>query len=102
MALPDFNDAGDLPEGVHRATIEEVVERFGGEQDQRKAVSLRLIHIYRLAVATGQLERFIIFGSYVTRKPDPNDVDIVLVMRDDFELAECDVETGKLFEHTQA
>jgi hypothetical protein len=31
MALPDFNNAGDLPEGVHRATLEEIVERFSGE-----------------------------------------------------------------------
>jgi hypothetical protein len=48
------------------------------------------------------LERFIIFGSYITSKLEPNDVDIVLVMRDDFELATCGEETGKLFEHTQA
>jgi hypothetical protein len=102
MALPDFSDGGDLPEGVHRATLEEITERFGGGHEQRKAVTLRLIRIYQLAVATGQLERFIIFGSYITRKPEPNDVDIVLVMHDDFELAACDAETGKLFEHTQA
>jgi hypothetical protein len=29
MALPEFNEFGDLPEGNHRATLAEVVARFG-------------------------------------------------------------------------
>jgi len=102
MPLPDFNSAGDLPEGVHRATLEETVARFSGENEHRKAVTARFIRIHQLASATGQLERFIIFGSYITLKPEPHDVDIVLIVRDDFELATCDEETRKLFEHTQA
>ncbi len=44
----------------------------------------------------------IIFGSYITAKPDPNDVDVVLVMRDDFELQACDDTTRRLFDHTEA
>jgi hypothetical protein len=32
MALPEFNEAGDLPRGVHRATLDEVVRRFGSVQ----------------------------------------------------------------------
>ena len=102
MTLPDFNNTGDLPEGVHRAMLEEILERFSGDNDQRKAVTLRLVRIYQLAAATSKVERFIIFGSYITSKPEPNDIDIVLIMREDFELATCDEETGKLFEHTQA
>ncbi|MDI6791732.1 MAG: hypothetical protein QME81_02530 [bacterium] len=49
-----------------------------------------------------ELERFIIFGSYVTTKPDPNDVDIVIVMRNDFQVPACGEETRRLFDHTQA
>lgn len=51
---------------------------------------------------TGKLDRVIIFGSYITAKPDPNDVDVVLVMRDDFELQACDDTTRRLFDHTEA
>jgi len=76
MPLPDFNRVGDLPEGIHRATLEEIVARFSGENEHRKAVTSRFIRIHQLASATGQLERFIIFSSYITLKPEPQDVDI--------------------------
>ena len=29
MALPAFDSRGDLPEGVYRATLAEVIARFG-------------------------------------------------------------------------
>jgi hypothetical protein len=61
-----------------------------------------LRRIYTLAQATGSLERFILFGSYITDKPSPNDVDIVLIMRNDFQLGTCSEEAGKLFNHLQA
>jgi hypothetical protein len=35
-------------------------------------------------------------------KPNPNDVDLVLVLADDFNLQTCDEETRLLFEHTRA
>ena len=31
MPLPDFNGAGDLPAGTHRATLDEVLTRFGSD-----------------------------------------------------------------------
>lgn len=40
----------------------------------------RLERIYTLVRATGHLARFIIFGSFVTAKAEPNDVDIFLLM----------------------
>ena len=42
------------------------------------------------------------FGSYVTAKPDPRDVDVVWVMKEDFSLAACDEETRVLFDHQRA
>jgi hypothetical protein len=102
VALPNFNEDGDLPEGVHRATLDEVVARFGQDTLQRRTVTVRLLEVYRLAAATGKLERFVLFGSYVTAKPEPNDVDIILVMRDDFLEPECDEETRGVFNHERA
>jgi hypothetical protein len=102
MPLPEFNNEGELPEGLHRATIDKVVARFGVRTTQRQNVATRLTRIYTIAKATGKLQRFIIFGSFITDKPEPNDVDIVLVMDDDFVLNEFDEETRKLFDHTQA
>ena len=102
MSLPYFDNAGDMPAGLHRATIDEVLVRFGSGSPQRQAVAARLLRIYRAARETGRLERFIIFGSFVTTKADPNDVDIMLVMRDDFVLEDCIEGSRKLFEHDQA
>lgn len=30
MPLPDLNHEGELPEGIHEATIDEVIAQFGG------------------------------------------------------------------------
>jgi hypothetical protein len=102
MPLPAFNRAGDLPEGLHQATTDEITTRFGTGTAQRQDVTARLLRIYKLARATAGLERFIIFGSFITSKPEPNDIDIVLIMHDDFNLIACDEQTKKLFDHTQA
>ena len=39
MTLPDLNDAGDLPEGIYKATIDEVVSQFGSGTAQREIVT---------------------------------------------------------------
>jgi predicted nucleotidyltransferase len=87
---------------VHNASIDEVVARFGKGGDQREAVTKTLMRIYNLVAATGYLDRFIIFGSYVTNKPEPNDVDIFLVMAEEFDVDKQTGDTRKLFSHTQA
>ncbi len=102
MALPKFNNKGELPEGVYQATIEEVISRFGTGTPQREDVTTRLQRIYQLSKSTDKLVRLVIFGSYITTKPNPKDVDIVLVFDDDFDLTACDEETRKLFDHRKA
>lgn len=102
MALLEFNSQGDLPEGLHRATLAEVKARFGAGSQARQEVTATLQRIHELVTATGKLERFVIFGSYVTAKPEPNDVDVVLVMSDDFSLVGCDQATRVLFDHPRA
>jgi hypothetical protein len=102
MPLPPLSPEGELPEGVHRASLEEVLQRFGHGTVQRQAVSARLRRVYELALQTGKLERFVIFGSYVTAKPEPNDVDIILVMRDDFTGREYDPDIFPVFDHLRA
>lgn len=100
--LPAFNEEGDLPPGVHRATLAEVLERFGQGSVQRRAVAARLSRLHQLAVSTGQLARFVVFGSFVTAKADPNDVDVVLLMEDSFDLAAVTGEAALVFQHLEA
>lgn len=102
MSLQPFDSNGDLPEGVHRATLDEVLARFGHGTPQREIVTGRLNRVLELARGTGKLERFIIFGSYITAKPEPNDVDILLVMRDDLQEQDYDPDTFPMFDHLRA
>ncbi len=97
--LPKFEASGDLPAGVHRASLAEVLRHFGAGNDQRSACTRRLAHIYELGRRTGCLKRFIVFGSYVTAKAEPNDVDVILIMDDTFRLEHCPLESRGLFDH---
>jgi len=102
MTLPPSNEFGDLPPGVHRVTIDAVIQRFGRGSEQRRVVTGRLLHIFVLAQRTDHLSRLIVFGSYVTAKPNPNDVDIILIMDDEFRLEHCPIEARGLFDHATA
>jgi hypothetical protein len=102
MLWPDFNALGDLPIGVYRATMAEVIAHFGRGTTQRAAITARLERIYELARRTGQVQRFIIFGSYVTEEPNPRDVDIFLVMRGGFQPRDAPPEAQHLFRHDTA
>lgn len=102
MALPAFDGRGDLPEGLHRATLTEVMGRFGAGSEARRRVTAVLQRVHQPAHATGCLERLVVFGSYVTAKREPRDIDVVLVMKDEFSLAACDETTRALFDHERA
>lgn len=102
MALPTLNDAGELPIGIHQATIDEVIAQFGSGTLQREVVTARLQRIYQIAKDTGNLQQLIIFGSYITAKPEPNDVDVVIIFNDDFDLTVCSEEVKRLLNHQQA
>ncbi len=100
--LPAFNEHGNLPEGIHSATEEEVFIRFAASSARRRWLGERLRDLIATAKATGKLARLILWGSFVTAKESPNDLDLLLVMTADFELAQIPEETRVLFDHTQA
>ena len=97
MALPDFTETGDLPTGVHQASLTETVARFGNDSDWRKRLGTRLKRIHQIASNTGHLARFVVFGSFVTEKYKPNDVDIFMLMEDDFDMGLLTGEAHLLF-----
>jgi hypothetical protein len=102
MPLPAFNEEGDLPLGVHGATLQEVLARFGAGGAQRKAVGLRLERITTIARATRQVRRFVVFGSFVTAKEEPNDVNVFLIMENTFDPAILSGASRRLFDHSVA
>lgn len=81
--IPPFNDDGYLPPGIHPATLEEVAARFGGESELRRVQLESLRWLVELAWRAGVM-RIVVNGSFVTDRVEPNDVDCVLMVTDDF------------------
>ncbi|MCI0332709.1 MAG: hypothetical protein L0228_05760 [Planctomycetes bacterium] len=102
MPLPDFNNAGDLPDRVYEAPLSEVLFRFGTSSTSRKVLALRLERMHRIAIQSGFLLRFVVFGSFVSSKENPNDVDVFMVMDDNFDVGRLTGEGRLLFDHAAA
>ncbi len=102
MDLPEFNEVGDWPGEVHQASLEDVVVRFGAGTQRRVNLGARLRHIYGLTRQTGFLARLIVFESFVTAKPEPGDVDLFILMEDDFDVAQVTGDAKMLFDHSVA
>jgi hypothetical protein len=85
MPIPDLNENGFLPEGIHEASIEEVRERFGRFQrtDRRPALFTKLSAYLAEVRASGLAVAVILDGSFVTAKDEPSDIDLILVLRPD-------------------
>jgi hypothetical protein len=55
MTFPEFNENGDLPVAIYKATLQEVVEHFGTQNLQRRRIAQRLVRIYDLAIRANLL-----------------------------------------------
>jgi len=77
--IPDFDERGYLPPGIHRATLDEVEQRFGRQSEIRRVQMESLRWLVDLAKQTGAA-RLVINGSFVTDIFEPNDVDCVLLV----------------------
>jgi hypothetical protein len=102
LTLPAFDSNGDLPTGIHPATLQELRMRFGEQNRTREIVFGRLERIARIARRTGHLARMIVYGSFVTAKHEPNDVDVFLIFAETFDSSMCDAETSLLLDHATA
>lgn len=85
--IPPLAD-GVLPEGLHLCTIDEVDDTFG--RFQRTDCRIRLTQKLRLLVEeakrSGIVAALVIDGSYVTRKNEPGDIDVIVALRPDLDL----------------
>ena len=86
VVLPDFSVEGELPPGIHTADWREFQSRFGGSSLRRDWLTGRLRELLELAHSNRKLRRIFIWGSFVTAKTAPNDLDILPIMDDDFEV----------------
>ena len=87
--IPELQD-GVLPPGIHDCTMEELQQAFGQfrRSDRRPQLTEKLRRFVEDAQQAGIAAAVIIDGSYVTAKAEPNDIDLLLALRSDFDLKE--------------
>jgi hypothetical protein len=80
--LPEFTEDGLLPPGIHRATLEEFIERFAvfSRSDRRFQIIKQIETLIAEAKRSGIVRGVLMAGSYVTSKAEPNDFDCILVL----------------------
>jgi len=85
--LPEFDIDGDLPPGIHQATLDELEHRLG-----RFVVSDRRINLFTsfkqlmaMSKGSGIVDRLVVGGSFVTAEPEPNDIDVVIILSIDLD-----------------
>ena len=71
--IPSFDEHGDLPPGVHRATWDEIVERYATNERREQLVNGLRAAIESLR--TAGCSRVYLDGSFVTDKELPGDFD---------------------------
>lgn len=81
--IPELNEDGYLPPGIHPATLDEIAARFGSEPELRQVQMESLRWLVDLARRAGAL-RLVINGSFVTDQLEPGDIDCVLLTAADF------------------
>ncbi len=97
--IPEFDDNGYLPPGIHPATLDEIAQRFGRGSEIREAEMDSVRWLADLSRRAG-VARLVINGSFVTDKEEPNDVDCVLLIEGGFPLdttAEAELNAGLPF-----
>ena len=73
-----MNELGYLPPGIHVASLDEVIARFGLGNEQRQAQGESLRWLLPMARQAG-ISRMLINGSFVTARDEPMDVDIAML-----------------------
>ena len=80
MALPEFDGDGFFPRGIHTASLLEVIERFGAGSLAREQQAELLRQVVEAAKGYPTIKRVLVWGSYVTSRPKPNDLDYSIVV----------------------
>jgi hypothetical protein len=80
--IPELMD-GVLPAGIHLCTLDEVEMTFGRFQRSNRRIQLteRLKQYVKAARSSGLVKALVVNGSYVTAKEEPDDIDLIVVLR---------------------
>ncbi len=79
MPIPEWNEYGILPEGIHDCAIDEVGVRFGFNEHRQQLIDGLTGAINWLGTMP-PIESLILDGSFVTDKEKPGDIDAVAMI----------------------
>lgn len=83
--IPNFNEYGLLPKGIHKATLEEIEQKFGSSSAKRKELFIGFLKLVQLLCKHKRsIKSFLLNGSFVSDKESPRDYDCILVVKKDF------------------
>ena len=90
MPIPDYDEHGLLPPGVHSCTLAELKERFGrfSTSSQRLELFAKLEQDVREAISAKIVSALLVDGSFVTAIDMPNDIDLVAILAEDHDFAQ--------------
>ena len=74
-------------------------KRFGTATPRRQFLFGRLQDLVNDLVSTGSVKRIYLFGSFVSRKSSPNDIDLLVVMEAGFTTAQLSGRVSEVFQH---
>ena len=80
-------------------SLEEILQRYGEHTARWQFLWQRLQTIVQLLTATGALRRLYLFGSFITAKPNPGDLDCLAVMASGFTTAHLAPSIMTVFQH---
>ena len=80
MTLPELNADGYLDPGIYLASLDEVLERFGTGSQTREQQGNLLRFIVESARKFPTIKRVLLWGSFVSAKPEPADLDYSIVV----------------------
>lgn len=94
MPIPDFNEQGLLPPGIHDCTWKEIDDRLGRfvfvgikGSDRRMKLCQQLQAYLKELQSTHMAVEIVVNGSFVTTKEEPNDIDLMVVLAPDHDFS---------------
>ena len=84
---------------IQTASLEDITKRFGTATPRRQFLFGRLQALVNDLVSTGSVKRIYLFGSFVSRKSSPNDIDLFIVMEAGLTTAQLSGKVSEVFQH---
>ena len=80
MPIPSLDEHGLLPPGIHDCTLAEIRQTFGGNSHRRELFQ-HFAECLKIEIRPSFDNPIYVDGSFITDKDQPDDIDIVLDLR---------------------